>query len=60
MDSTLLTNMFKRGHTSKKEKTGHGYGMHILKSIINKNKGKVTVSNTTRDGVTMIAVEVEV
>jgi sensor histidine kinase regulating citrate/malate metabolism len=55
-----INNMFKKGHTSKSDKSGHGLGMYILKDKVNKCKGKVTVSNTTRNDVRMIAVEVEV
>ncbi len=54
-----INNMFKKGHTSKSDKSGHGLGMYILKDKVNKCKGKVTVSNTTRSDVRMIAVEVE-
>ena len=60
VSSEYISNMFKRGATSKENKSGHGLGMYILKTKVNKSKGKISVYNTERDGVGMIAVEVEV
>ena len=56
----FISHMFKKGITSKSNKEGHGFGMYILKSKVNKNNGKVIVSNTMRNGEKMLAVEVEV
>ena len=56
----FISRMFKKGVTSKSNKEGHGFGMYILKSKVNKNNGKVIVSNTMRNGEKMLAVEVEV
>ncbi|MCR4717343.1 MAG: GHKL domain-containing protein [Lachnospiraceae bacterium] len=58
--SDYIAKMFKKSHTTKSDKVGHGLGMYILKSKVNKHKGKVSVFNTDRDGVRMIAIEVEV
>ncbi|MCR4717542.1 MAG: GHKL domain-containing protein [Lachnospiraceae bacterium] len=58
--NAVINSMFKKGSTTKTDKVGHGFGMYILRSKVNKNKGKVSVSNTNRDGVRMIAVEIEV
>ncbi|MCR4715715.1 MAG: GHKL domain-containing protein [Lachnospiraceae bacterium] len=55
-----IKQMFKKDHTFKKERRGHGYRMHILKNKINKNNGSITIENTIKKDTLMLKIIVEV
>ncbi len=59
VDSAYIHNIFKKGHTSKASKEGHGFGMYILKNKIEKCDGTVVISNSKRNNHRMISVEIE-
>ncbi len=40
----LYDKIFERGFTTKGD-NGHGYGLHIVKGIVEKNKGRITVES---------------
>ncbi|MCR4715717.1 MAG: GHKL domain-containing protein [Lachnospiraceae bacterium] len=55
-----IKQMLKKGHTSKKERHGHGYGMYILKNKVNKRNGNITIENIKRNNILMLKITVEV
>ncbi|SHK34402.1 sensor histidine kinase [Paramaledivibacter caminithermalis] len=40
----IINKIFKQGYTTKKG-SGHGYGLSIVKKIVHKNKGRITVES---------------
>lgn len=59
----FIQNIFTPRFTTKKMQEGHGLGLSILKSQINRHKGRITISNTYpqgKDGIQYLNMEIEV
>ena len=46
----LIDRIFEKGFSTKKENKGeHGFGLHIIKQLVEKNGGRITVSSSEEE-----------